>query len=157
MRRAAAETLLWWGVLMALNTVLISTVSTLEAAVGAGLALLGAAGARAMRRAADASPGGLGRLGPALWAWPWTLLADTGRLAAVVLRPGRRGGGFREIELPAGTGPAWAGALLSATPGAYVVDVRPAARPDGPRRMTVHALTDDAGALERALTGGGRP
>ena len=155
MRRAAADLLVWWVLLMLLNTVFISTVSPLEAVVGAGAALLGAVGAWAVRRSVGPVLGGLGQLGPAVRTWPWTVLADTGRLAAAVLRPGRGRGGFREVELPAGTGPAWAAALLAATPGAYVVHVDLATDEPGPRRLTVHTLTDGVSALEKALTGGG--
>ncbi|MEU8922076.1 hypothetical protein AB0D10_14240 [Kitasatospora sp. NPDC048545] len=47
--RTAAELLLWWGALLLLNLVLISSVPPLEAAVGGGIALLGAVGAAVLR------------------------------------------------------------------------------------------------------------
>lgn len=144
--RTAVELLLWWGVLLLLNTVLISSVTPLEVAVGGGLAVLGAVGAVAVRRASGAATGGPARLAQALWAFPWTLLADTGRLALAVLSPRRRRGGFRTVRLAPGTGPAWAAALLSATPGAVAVDAE-----DG--SLTVHTLGGEVSALERALTG----
>ncbi|MEU9040666.1 MULTISPECIES: hypothetical protein [unclassified Kitasatospora] len=143
--RRAAELLLWWGLLLLLNTVLISSVSPLEVAVGGGVALLGAVGAVAVRLASGASPGGPARLAAALWAFPWTLLADTGRLALAVVSPGRRQAGFRTVRLAHGTGPAWAAALLSSTPGAYAVEAA-----DG--TLTVHALGRQTSSLERALT-----
>ncbi|WBP84535.1 Na+/H+ antiporter subunit E [Kitasatospora cathayae] len=146
--RTALELLLWWGVLLLLNIVLISSVPPLEVAVGGGVALLGAMGAVAVRRASGATVGGAARLARALWAFPWTLLADTGRLALAVLSPGRRHGGFRTVRLAPGTGAAWGAALLSATPGAFAVESR-----DG--ELTVHTLGDELSALERALTGAG--
>ncbi|MEU6258452.1 hypothetical protein [Streptomyces sp. NPDC047043] len=48
---AAAEVLAWWAGLAVLWLVLISTVDTLELAVGAGAAAVGALAARAARRA----------------------------------------------------------------------------------------------------------
>ncbi|MET8545429.1 hypothetical protein ABZW03_33050 [Kitasatospora sp. NPDC004799] len=143
--RTAAELLLWWGLLLLLNIVLISAVTPLEVAVGGGVALLAALGALAVRRASGAAPGGAARLAPALRAFPRTLLADTGRLALAVVSPGHRRSGFRAVRLAPGTGPAWAAALLSATPGAYVVDV------DG-QGLLVHALGHEPSALEGALT-----
>ncbi|RKT09457.1 Na+/H+ ion antiporter subunit [Streptomyces sp. 1114.5] len=144
--RTVTELLLWWGLLLLLNTVLISSVTPLEVAVGGGIALLGALGALAVRRASGATPGGPARLAHALRAFPWTLLADTGRLALAVLSPAhRRGSGFRTLRLAPGTGRAWAAALFSATPGGYVV-----ATEDG--TLTVHALGREVSSLERALT-----
>ena len=52
--RAAVEIVLWWGGLTALWIVLISSVDTLEWAVGASAALVGAVAARAARRAVGA-------------------------------------------------------------------------------------------------------
>ncbi|WP_369185453.1 Na+/H+ antiporter subunit E [Streptomyces sp. Y1] len=148
--RSAIELLLWWGLLLLLNTVFISSVTPLEVAVGGGVALLGALGAGAVRRAAGAAPGGPARLAQALWAFPWTLLADTGRLALLVLSPARRReAGFRTVRLRPGTGAAWAAALLSSTPGTYVV-----ATEDGV--LTVHATSSRVSLLESALTGGAR-
>ncbi|MFF2950426.1 Na+/H+ antiporter subunit E [Kitasatospora sp. NPDC057965] len=145
--RTAIELLLWWGVLLVLYTVLISTVSPLELAVGGGLALLAAFGAIAVRRVSGAAPGGPDRLAAAIRSFPGTLLADTGRLALAVLSPGHRRSAFRTVRLAPGTGPAWAAALLSSTPGAYVVDI------DG-QCLLVHALGPEASSLESALTGG---
>ncbi|MFD8704867.1 hypothetical protein ACFV1W_19965 [Kitasatospora sp. NPDC059648] len=147
--RTMLELLLWWGVLLLLNIVFISSVSPLEVAVGGGVALLGALGAVAVRRASGATPGGPARLGRALWAYPWTLLADTGRLALAVLLPGHRRGGFRTVRLASGTGAAWGAALLSSTPGAYAVGSRNGGE------LTVHTLGDERSSLERALTGAG--
>ncbi|MGA5820320.1 Na+/H+ antiporter subunit E [Kitasatospora sp. NPDC094028] len=148
--RSVFELLLWWGLLLLLNTVFISSVTPLEVAVGGGVALVGAIGAAAVRRASGAAPGGPARLARALWAFPWTLLADTGRLALLVLSPARRRqAGFRTVRLPSGTGAAWAAALLSSTPGAYVVDTEDDV-------LTVHAVGGQVSVLEGALTGGER-
>lgn len=148
--RSVLELLLWWGLLLLLNTVFISSVTPLEVAVGGGVALLGAIGACAVRRVSGATPGGPARLAQALWAYPWTLLADTGRLALLVLSPARRRqAGFRTVRLAPGTGGAWAAALLSSTPGAYVVDA------DG-GVLTVHSISGQVSSLEGALTGGAR-
>ncbi|MFC5908875.1 hypothetical protein, partial [Streptacidiphilus monticola] len=88
--------------------------------------------------------GGRGALA-ALWAWPWSLLTDTGRLVAALFRPGRRGG-FRELELHRDTGLAWAALAMSATPGSYTLTSRR-------NRMLVHTLPGaEGGALERVLT-----
>ncbi|MGW3230322.1 hypothetical protein [Kitasatospora sp. NPDC001095] len=143
--RTVAELLIWWGLLVLLNVVFISSVTPLETAVGGGIALLAALGAVAVRRTSGAAPGGPARLGAALLAFPGTLLADTGRLALAVLSPGHRGSGFRAVRLSPGTGPAWAAALLSSTPGAYVVDV------DG-QTLLVHSLGRESSSLEGALT-----
>ncbi|MFE5588357.1 hypothetical protein [Kitasatospora sp. NPDC056531] len=153
--RTAVELLLWWGVLLLLNTVLISSVTPLEMAVGGGIALLAAVGAVAVRHASGAAPGGPTRLAQALWTFPWTLLADTGRLALAVLSPRHQRGGFRTVRLAPGAGPAWAAALLSATPGAYIVDVADAKK-GAAGSLTVHALGCEVSALERALTGDAR-
>ncbi|MFD0279443.1 hypothetical protein ACFVHB_36885 [Kitasatospora sp. NPDC127111] len=147
--RTAVELLLWWGLLLLLNIVLISSVTPLEVAVGGGIALLGAIGAVIVRRASGAAWGGAARWAHALWAFPSTLLADTGRLVLAVLSPRHRDGGFRTVRLDPGTGPAWAAALFSATPGAYVVEAEGGT-------LTVHALGDQVSSLERALTGGTR-
>ncbi|MBO4253724.1 hypothetical protein [Streptomyces griseorubiginosus] len=52
---AAAELMGWWVALALLWLVLISTVDTLELAVGAASALVGALAARAARRAVTGS------------------------------------------------------------------------------------------------------
>lgn len=49
---AAVELAVWWAALAGLWLVLVSTPDTLECAVGAAAALLGAIAARAARRAA---------------------------------------------------------------------------------------------------------
>ncbi|MFI1205028.1 hypothetical protein ACH4VR_37360 [Streptomyces sp. NPDC020883] len=152
--RAAREVLVWWGLLLVLDVIFISSVTPLELMVGAAAAALGAVGARAVRRASDARWGGLARGVLAVWSWPWALFADTGRLFAFVVRKGRAGT-LRTVELSDGVGPAWACALLSATPGTYAVDVTPAGR-EG-RLVTVHSLFGSRTGLERVLTGSGAP
>ncbi|MFD9684998.1 hypothetical protein ACFWXO_04470 [Kitasatospora sp. NPDC059088] len=158
--RSMFELMLWWGMLLLLNTVFISSVTPLEIAVGGGVALLGAVGALAVRRASGATPGGPARLARSALAFPWTLLADTGRLVLLLTSPARRQeAGFRTVRLPTGTGPAWAAALLSSTPGAYVVS-HEGGWDDGDSgggvALTVHSLGGRTSALEAALTGSGR-
>ena len=148
----------WWAVLFVLNLMFISTVSVLELAVGAGAAALTAVAALAVG-SASRTGGNLG--GPwarALLAWPGTVVTDTGRLAAAAVRGvlGRKvRSRFHEVELKAGTGSAWACAVLSATPGAYVVDVKRGAAGSGDA-LTIHVLGDSTTALEGVLTGGER-
>ncbi|MFD8595335.1 hypothetical protein ACFV1L_10060 [Kitasatospora sp. NPDC059646] len=141
---AVAETAVWWVVLCGLYSVLISTVDALELLVGGLLALLGALAARPVRRASGARTGGGAGLWAALWRWPPAVLADTCRLAALTLRPSRARPALRDLPLPGRTGPAWALALYSATPGGYAVSAAPA---------RVHALSPEPGVLEHALTG----
>ncbi|MGI5466981.1 hypothetical protein [Streptomyces sp. CA-132043] len=50
--RDTVEVAVWWAALLALWTVLISTVGTLELLVGAAVSLVGAVAAGAARRAA---------------------------------------------------------------------------------------------------------
>jgi hypothetical protein len=148
MRRTAAEIGAWWVLLLALDLVFVSTVGAAEAVAGAAAAALGAVGAWAVRRASGASPGGFARVGLVVWALPWAVVADTGRVVAAMVR--RRPGVFRTVVLPPGVGPAWACGVLSTAPGAYVVGVGPA-REDGSHRVRLHALSDEPGALERLL------
>ncbi len=148
----------WWAVLFVLNLMFISTVSTLELAVGAGAGVLAAVAHWAVRNAAGTEGGQGGPWARALFAWPGAVLADTGRLAAVTMNalrgrevPSR----LREVRLKHGTGSAWACALLSATPGAYVVDVSAGTAGSGDA-LTIHVLGDTRTALERVLTSGER-
>ncbi|GAA1198193.1 hypothetical protein GCM10009654_63680 [Streptomyces hebeiensis] len=161
--RTRGEALVWLVLLLAVNAVFISDITWLELAVGAVGALLGAVCAPLVRGAAGARPGGWARGPRTVRAWPLALLVETGRLALTVVRArggGGRAGGFRTLRLGPGTGTAWAGVALSATPGAYVVDVvreetdgdRHGDRPDQEERLLrVHRMTGGRSALERAL------
>ncbi|WP_269859544.1 Na+/H+ antiporter subunit E [Streptomyces sp. RPT161] len=160
MRRADAVVHIaaWWAFLFVLNLMFISTVSTLELAVGAGAGVLAAVAAWAVRRASGTGGNRGGPWARALLAWPGAVLADTGRLAGATiaaLRGREVKSGIREVKLRKGTGSAWASALLSATPGAYVVDVSPGVAGFGDT-LTIHVLGDTTTALERVLTGGER-
>lgn len=153
----AGEVASWWLALVSLYLVLITPVTVLEFAVGAAGAVLAACAARAARIAAAAGTGGGRGLFPAVLLWPGAVLTDTARLAAATVRalrgrpaPGR----LCELRLRPGVGAAWAGAALSATPGAYVVESR--SDPERGDVLTVHVLTDGVTALERVLTTGGR-
>jgi hypothetical protein len=55
--RAIGEVVAWWAGLMLLWVVFISSVDTLEALVGGGVALVGALAARAARRAVGETSG----------------------------------------------------------------------------------------------------
>jgi len=145
LRSATVEAVLWAALLWVLYLVLISTVTTSECVVGAVAAVLGGAFATALRRAARHWPTGPVRgLGRALALWPMTLATDLAGLCAALL-PGRGpgGAGFRTLRM--GERAAWGSALLSATPGSYVVAVEP----DG--TALVHALLPRRSALEQAL------
>ncbi|MFF8375689.1 hypothetical protein ACF07V_06125 [Streptomyces sp. NPDC015661] len=153
MARASVEVLSWWAALLLFQVLLIGSVNWPELAVAAGGALLAALAARAVRVAAGARLGGTAGWARALLLWPGALLTDTWRLGRAVvrtLRGHRVVGRFVTIRWRPGTGGAWAGGLLSATPGVYVVDQGPG------RTALVHSLPGGAGSLETALTTGDR-
>ncbi|MGW2824113.1 hypothetical protein ACWC24_24415 [Streptomyces sp. NPDC001443] len=155
---ALGEVLAWWAVLVVVDILFVSTVTPLEIAVAAGGALLAAIAARAVRTASGARLGGTRRWAAATLAWPGAVLADLGRLCRVTvlaLRGRSPEGGLRTMTLAPGSGAAWACALLSSTPGAYIVDVHGnGAR--GTRTAVAHFLTDDRTRLEDVLTEGPR-
>ncbi|MFI8521858.1 hypothetical protein ACIGEZ_29185 [Streptomyces sp. NPDC085481] len=153
MGRTVVEIGSWWAAALLLQILLIGTVTWPEVAVAAAGALLAALAARRVRVAAGARVGGTARLARALLLWPGALLSGTWRLTVAVgrvLRGHRVTGRFRTLHWHQGTGPAWACGLLSATPGLYVVDLGP------DRTVLVHTLPGGPGALESALTSGGR-
>ncbi|WP_328917249.1 MULTISPECIES: hypothetical protein [unclassified Streptomyces] len=155
---AAVNVLVWWGLLFLLYVILISSVPPLELMVGAGFALLGAGSAEAVRQA-EHPPLRYGhRLARAAAAFPLTLLRETGQLAAVVARVlGRRGGGEGlavTVRLAPGVDPACAAALLSASPGACVIDIADAPAPLAGRDLRAHLLSPSPSAVERALSEG---
>ncbi|SFF27075.1 Multisubunit Na+/H+ antiporter, MnhE subunit [Actinacidiphila alni] len=164
MARAATTTavtlLSWWALLFALYLVCVSTVSPAEFAVGGGAALLGAVAAEAVRRAERPPAGGARRLGGAGAAFPAALAGETVRLAAAVVRTlrGRPDTG-REVtvRLEPGAGPALAAALLSASPGACVIDIQEAGEdagePGAGALLTVHLLDAAPSPVEAALPG----
>ncbi|MGW2560852.1 hypothetical protein ACWCXB_16725 [Streptomyces sp. NPDC001514] len=156
---AAGEFLIWWALCLLLYVIFISAVSSLELAVGAGVAALAAVGARSVRTASGSRLGGRAHALGALLKWPGSVLADTGRLVLATVHglsgTRRVHGRFHTVRLAPGTGPAWGAALLSATPGGYVVDVTAADGEAGPA-LLVHTLPGPPSALERALTTGGR-
>jgi multisubunit Na+/H+ antiporter MnhE subunit len=161
--------LLWWVLLFLLWIVLVSAVSPPEPAVGAAFALLGAVAAEAVRRAEHprARPGR--RIAAAAAVFPATLLRETGQLAAAVVRAlrGRPDAGRVVTVRPApGTDAALAAALLSASPGACVLDItgpgdspeKARQTPGGDHDLTVHLLTArPPSPVERALGGGRLP
>lgn len=149
MLRAAAETVLWWAILFVLYLLLISTVDAAELVVGGIAALFGGVAAHAVSSASRARFGGGARAWAAVWALPANLVEDTVRLLAAAFRG--RSGTFREIRLPRETGPSWATFLLSVSPGAFAVDVRPSGHRQHGRTVTLHVLGARPGRVERAL------
>lgn len=161
---AAIGLLVWWGSLFLLYVVLISGVPPLEVMVGAGFALLGAIAAEALRRAEHPKARWGPRLASAAAAFPLTLLRETGQLAAATfraLRGAREFGTVVTVRLPRDTGAAIGATLLSASPGACVIDITgPADSPDKSANtpspghdLTVHVLADPPSPVERALGG----
>ncbi|MYS23434.1 Multisubunit Na+/H+ antiporter, MnhE subunit [Streptomyces sp. DvalAA-14] len=152
----------WWGLLFLLYVILISAVPPLELEVGAGFALLGAIAAEAMRRAEHPRLRGSRRIGAAAAGFPLTLLGETGQLAATVVRALRGAGepgAVVTIRLAPGTDAALAAALLSASPGACVIDIagattdRAAETPSTAYDLTAHVLGPSVSRVERALGG----
>jgi hypothetical protein len=146
---AAVNVLVWWALLFTLYVICISVVTALELMVGAGLALLGAAAAEAVRRAERPRVRGGRRIAAAVAAFPVTLVRETGQLAAAVTRTllGRgTPGAFVTIHLPPDSDPALAAALLSASPNACVTDI------EG-QDLTAHLLTETSSPVEQALGG----
>ncbi|MFI2200347.1 hypothetical protein ACH47Z_06080 [Streptomyces sp. NPDC020192] len=157
---AVGEVLAWWAVLVVVDLMFISSVSALELVVAAGGAVIAAVAARAVHTASGAGAGGTRRGGAAALAWPGAVLGDLARLCGVIARAlgGRSAEGSLEtVTLGSGTGAAWACALLSSTPGAYVVDVPGRQRKGGgPRTAVAHFLTEGRTRLEGVLTEGRR-
>ncbi|QHA08295.1 hypothetical protein GQF42_38005 [Streptomyces broussonetiae] len=155
---ARGEVLVWWTVLVGVYLMFITPVTALELLVAAGGAAIAAVAARAVRVASGAGVGGTRRWASAALTWPGAVLADLGRLCGVTARAvsGRSPqGSMKTLSLRSGTGAAWACAALSATPGAYVVDVQGQKR-QGRQSAVAHFLTEDRTRLEDVLTEGGR-
>ncbi|MGW2648820.1 hypothetical protein ACWC2T_28835 [Streptomyces sp. NPDC001393] len=161
-RAALGEVLAWWVVLVVVNVLFISTVSPLELVVAAGGALIAAVAARAVHSASGARLGGTRRWGAAALAWPGAVLTDLSRLCLATARAlgGHSSqGSLKIMTLSPGTGAAWACALLSSTPGAYVVDVHvrePRRTGRASQTAVAHFLSDDRTSLEDVLTEGTR-
>jgi hypothetical protein len=148
--------LAWWALLFVLSIMFISAVTATELALGAAAAMLGAVAAEALRRAEGPRVGGLRAMVAAGAAFPGTLLAETGRLAVAVVRAPRaraETGRTVRLRLEPGTSAAAAAALLSASPGACVLDIRTSQEPDGGAELTLHLLEPSLSAVERALPG----
>ncbi|MFC4031925.1 hypothetical protein ACFO3J_10575 [Streptomyces polygonati] len=159
---ASVNVLVWWGLLYLLYLILISTGPPLEQMVGAGFALLGAIAAEAMRRAEHPALRGSRRIGAAAAGFPLTLLAETGQLAAAVARAlggGGTPGAVVTIRLTPQTDAALAAVLLSASPGACVIDIaeqtvdKAAETPATGYDLTAHVLGRSVSRVERALGG----
>lgn len=153
----AVSLLTWWGLLFVLYLVCVSTVPPMEVVVGAATALLGALAAEALRRAEHPRPRGVRGLARAAVSFPPTLLRETGQLTSAVVRALRGRGSAGElatIGLESGASTALAAALLSASPGACVIDIAESeGRPGGGAELTVHLLGESVSAVERALPG----
>jgi multisubunit Na+/H+ antiporter MnhE subunit len=120
---------------------------------GAACAVVAVLSRRAARLAARPPAAMLRWLG----ALPWSIVLDTGRVLVLPWRPRARAsaGEFRRVRLgPPGNAPravgrrAMAAVIMSATPGAYVVDVDP-----GAGTALVHAV-GPASPIEGAVTEG---
>ncbi|WP_328321476.1 hypothetical protein [Streptomyces sp. NBC_00388] len=151
-----AVTLLgWWAFLFLLYTVLITSVSQLELAVGAGAAALGAVAAEGLRRA-EQPRGGVRGLLAAGASLPAALLRECAQLLGVVVRvlAGRPvPGTTATFRLEPGVSPGWAAVLLAASPGSCVVDISKAGSPGTGAELTVHLLGSAVPGVERALPG----
>lgn len=128
------ELLVWWGVTTGVWIVSLSAYSSqdLVAALACGVpcAVMAVLARRTLRLAA--------RPPAEAWRWlaalPWSIAVDTVRVLALPWRRGARSsaGQFRNMPLgPSGTSAgavgrrAAAALIMSATPGAFVVDVDP--------------------------------
>jgi multisubunit Na+/H+ antiporter MnhE subunit len=153
MARLVTTFAVWWLLLLGLECIFISTISPAELVLGAGAATLGAAAATALSRLEQPRTGPLGRLMPAVAAWPVTLLADSVRLlrlaAASALRRRRPRGSFRQVRLRDGAGAAWSSLLISATPGGCVVAVE---EREGSTILTVHRIFPRPSSVDEVLT-----
>jgi hypothetical protein len=154
--RLCAELGTWWILLFALYVIFISTLSPLELLVGASASGVAAAAGCAVHRTAAPTAGPGRHWAAAVWAWPGTLLTETWQLARLTLAAlfGRvERGRFTQLRLRPGVGPAWAGGMLSATPGSCVVEVDEGhGQPGSPAVLTVHALYRSRSRLESVLT-----
>ncbi|WP_187438214.1 hypothetical protein [Actinomadura decatromicini] len=152
--RWAAEPVGWWAVLLAGYLAMVSAVSPLEIAVGAGAAAAGAGAAVAGRRALFDSSARLdgdvhhsarmvagGAAAGVLL--PWRIVADTARIAM----RGASGGDWTRLSVapePAARGAATL--LMSASPATFAGAVDP-----GRGLLRVHRLTPGVSAFERRL------
>ncbi|TYB41318.1 hypothetical protein [Actinomadura chibensis] len=159
--RRAAEPVWWWAVLLAGYLAMVSAVSPLEIAVGAGAAAAGAAAAVAGRRALfdsaarpdDGSPSAGAAAtrvaaraanGVAAGALlPGRVVADTARIAV----RGASGGDWTRLSVaPAPAARGAATLLMSASPATFVGAVDPERG-----LLRVHRLTPGPSAFERRL------
>jgi multisubunit Na+/H+ antiporter MnhE subunit len=149
------ETLLWWSVLFGLWLLTLSILTPAEILAGAVVALPCAAVAPVARHAVGASWRPRLRWLRWLVPLPAAVIADTGRLGAVLLRrrraDGRERGRARELRLPKQADPrlaetqrALAALVLSLAPGSFVID------PVGDQ-LRVHVLVSGAPRLEKVV------
>ncbi|WP_405578784.1 hypothetical protein [Streptomyces sp. NBC_01190] len=157
----AVNLLVWFGLLFLLYVILISTVPPLEVDVGLGFAALGAITAEGMRRAEHPWIRGSRRLWVAAACFPVTLLRETAQLAVFTGRAlvGRgSAGSVVSLRLPPETDAAVAATLLSASPGACVIDIADETDEEARdttrgRLLTAHLLDPSVSWVERALGG----
>lgn len=145
MRGAVVEIAVWFGVLVAVTVVSISSVSPVELLVAGVGALGGAFAGRRLRLAADVTPGGARNAARAAVRVPGAVLNGCAVLARALLR-GPRAAGVRRLRLRAGTGAGWAAALLSASANTCVLES------GEPGEVLVHALDPEPGPVERVVT-----
>lgn len=155
MRRHALEVLLWWGLAYGVWLISLSAISTPEYIVGALCALpcgVAAAGARwAVEGSWTLRPGWL----LPLTTVPLAVVCDAAQVLAAPWHRGQPGGDFHTgMTAAKGSSPvgksrqAIAVALVSLTPGSYVLDVDPESG-----EMLVHSLARRGPRLERMVSG----
>ncbi|WP_439680566.1 hypothetical protein [Embleya sp. MST-111070] len=142
---------------LALYLALISTVEPLEWAIGAGAALLGAGFGLGAHRVADpavdAPRTASARALRLPVAWSLDAVRECGLLLRVVAVGAARrevGGRFERVRPARAVRSATAAFVLSATPGAYAVDL------DDAGVLTVHTLPLGRSRTRRVITAGGR-
>lgn len=150
------ETTVWWGLLLGVWVLTLSTIPVVELAVAAAAALPCALAAVAGRRAVA----GCWRVRPRWLRWafvlPVAVVADACRVLVVPLRPhartGSEPGELREVPLAHDPDPAranghraLAAAVVSVTPGTYVVDD---VEQD---RLVAHSLVDGPPRMDEVV------
>jgi multisubunit Na+/H+ antiporter MnhE subunit len=132
----AAELVIWCCVTTGIWIVSLSAYSGQDLAVALGCGAACAVVAVLARRAARLAARPPAEMLRWLVSLPWSIVLDTGRVLVLPWRPRARAraGEFRHVRIgPSGTTSravgrrAMASVFLSATPGAYVVDIDPAA------------------------------
>ncbi|MFI8461859.1 hypothetical protein [Kitasatospora sp. NPDC085464] len=149
MRGAVVEIAVWFGVLVGMTVVLISSVSPVELLVAGVAASGGALAARRLRLAAGIDPGGARGALRSAARLPGAVLGGCAVLARAVLArallSGPRQAGLRRVRLRPGVGPGWAATLVAASPDTCVLEIGEHGE------VLVHALGPRPGPVERVV------